>query len=138
MFWPNITYADRSFAGKVAWIADIIDEGTRTLKIRVEMDNKDRLLKSGMFAKIALGVETKRNAITVPPSAIQTQNGESIVFVAEGGGRFERREVTLGTRAAFKQEILSGLQAGEKVVTSGSFILKSELEKAGFEAGHAH
>lgn len=131
-------YADRSFAGKVTWIADIIDEGTRTLKIRVEVDNKDRLLKSGMFAKIALGVETKRNVITVPPSAIQTQKGETIVFVAEGGGRFERRKVELGTRSAFKQEIISGLQAGEKVVTSGSFILKSELEKAGFEAGHAH
>ena len=131
-------YADRSFAGKVTWIADIMDEHTRTLKIRVEVANRDRLLKPGMFAKIVLGVETKRNVITVPPSAIQTQKGETIVFVAEGGGRFERREVTLGTRTTFKQEVISGLQAGEKVVTSGSFILKSELEKEGFEAGHAH
>ena len=131
-------FADRSFAGKVTWIADIMDEHTRTLKIRVEVANRDRLLKPGMFAKIVLGVETKRNVITVPPSAIQTQKGETIVFVAEGGGRFERREVTLGTRTTFKQEVISGLQAGEKVVTSGSFILKSELEKEGFEAGHAH
>lgn len=131
-------YPDQSFTGKVTWIADTIDEETRTLKLRVEVDNKDRLLKPGMFAKVVLGVETKRNAITVPLSAIQRQKGEVIVFVAEGGGRFERREVSLGSRTASKVEIISGLQVGEKVVTSGSFILKSELEKAGFHAGHAH
>lgn len=131
-------YQDRLFSGKVTWIADVIEEETRTLKVRIEVDNRERLLKPGMFARITLGVGTKRSAVTIPASAVQTQKGETIVFVDQGSGQFERREIETGIHSATDVEVLEGVQEGEKVVTSGSFILKSELEKEGFEAGHAH
>lgn len=131
-------YPDRVFRGTVKWVADIIDEKTRTLKIRVEVDNSSRLLKPGMFASIAVAVEAKDDVITVPPSALQRQKDETIVFVDRGNGEFERREVKVGLRSSGEVEIIEGLAAGEKVVSDGSFILKSELEKEGFGGGHAH
>lgn len=131
-------YPDRVFRGTVKWVADIIDEKTRTLKIRVEVDNSSRLLKPGMFASIAVAVEAKDDVITVPPSALQRQKDETIVFVDRGNGEFERREVRVGLRSSGEVEIIEGLAAGEKVVSDGSFILKSELEKEGFGGGHAH
>ena len=131
-------HPDRRFAGKVTWVSDVIDEQTRTLRIRVEVDNREGLLRPGTFARIALEVATKNDVIAVPPAAIQRQGGEMIVFVDQGEGRFARREVTLGIRTPQQVEILWGVDPGERVVVEGGFLLKSELEKAGFGAGHAH
>ena len=131
-------YEGHEFTGKVTWVSDTLDEDTRTLKVRVAVDNKERLLKPGMFAQITLEVGSGQNVLTIHPSAIQRQKGESIVFVSKGDGRFERREVRPGAITGTKAEIIEGVTEGEEIVTSGSFILKSELEKEGFEAGHAH
>ena len=132
------SYPDRRFAGKVAWVSDVVEEQTRTLRIRVEVDNREGLLRPGTFARIALQVASKDGVIAIAPAAIQRQGGEMVVFVDEGEGRFTRREVTLGIRTPEQVEIVWGLDPGERVVVEGSFLLKSELEKAGFEAGHAH
>jgi membrane fusion protein, heavy metal efflux system len=129
-------YPSRVFRGDITWVADAVDEQTRTLKVRIEVDNPEGLLKPGMFASIALAVAQKSDILTIPVSALQTQGGETIVFVDEGGGRFERREVTVGIRSADAVEIVEGLLGGERVVTDGSFILKSELEKEGFGGDH--
>ncbi|MEL0108394.1 MAG: efflux RND transporter periplasmic adaptor subunit, partial [Rhodospirillaceae bacterium] len=131
-------YPKKSFQGKVTWIADAFDEKTRTMKIRIEVENTARLLKPGMFARVALAIEQIDGVLTVSPLAIQRQGGEAIVFVDEGGGRFERREVEIGRRSLSAIEIRKGLKRGERVVTAGSFILRSELEKEGFGGGHAH
>jgi membrane fusion protein, heavy metal efflux system len=129
-------YPGRVFGGDITWIADAVDEQTRTLKVRVEVDNPDGLLKPGMFASVTLAVSQRSDILTIPLSALQTQGGETIVFVDEGGGRFERREVQVGIRSADAVEIIDGLLGGERVVTNGSFILKSELEKEGFGGDH--
>ena len=131
-------YPGSRFQGQITWIAATIDEGTRTLKARIEVANSDGRLKPGMFARVTLNVETRRNVIVIPLSALQRQKDETIVFVDEGGGRFERREVKIGIRSATSAEILDGLKVGENIVTQGGFTLKSEIEKAGFHAGHAH
>jgi membrane fusion protein, heavy metal efflux system len=129
-------YPGRVFGGDITWIADAVDEQTRTLKVRVEVDNPDGFFKPGMFASIALAVAKKSDILTIPAAAIQIQAGEAIVFVDEGGGRYERREVRVGIRSQGTVEIIDGLLGGERVVTSGSFILKSELEKEGFGGDH--
>lgn len=131
-------YPGRTFPGTVTWVSATIDEKTRALPIRVEVDNGERLLKPGLFARVAVGVGVKKSTLVVPPSAIQTQKGETIVFVDEGGGRFTRREVVLGLRSATAVEVAWGVDEDERIVTTGAFLLKSELEKAGFEAGHGH
>lgn len=132
------SHPGRSFRGTVTWIADTLDEKTRTLQVRVEVENEHRLLKPGMFARLAIAVEAKSGIVTLPPSSIQRQKEEFIVFVNVGGGQFERREVELGAHSSDAIEIRNGVRPGEEVVTAGSFILKSELEKEGFEAGHGH
>lgn len=131
-------YPDQIFRGRITWVADTLDERTRTLKARVEVDNQDRRLKPGMFVQVDAIVGAREGVLKVPPEAVRRQGGEVIVFVDEGKGRFERREITLGVSSKSGSEVRSGLKPGERVVTSGSFILKSELEKEGFGGGHGH
>lgn len=125
-------HPDRVFEGPVTWVAAVLDEKTRTMQARIEIDNKDGHLKPGSFATAVLKIVTNPNGLSVPPAAIQRQKSETIVFVQAGEGGFKRRAVKLGEKSRDAVEIVAGLAAGETVVTSGSFILKSELEKASF------
>ena len=131
-------YPGREFEGQVTWISDLVDEKTRTLKLRIEVDNKDRALRPGSFARVKLSTAPLHEVVAVPVDAVQRQKSESIVFVDEGNGLFKRREVAVGARSRETVEILFGREPGERVVTNGAFTLKSELGKAGFEAGHGH
>ncbi|PKU26375.1 efflux RND transporter periplasmic adaptor subunit [Telmatospirillum siberiense] len=124
-------YAGRSFEGRVAWVADLLDEKTRTLKIRIELDNKEKLLKPGSFAQVVLTSAGKETLI-VPNSAVQRQKAERIVFVETSKGVFLRREVKVGASSRLSAEIIDGLSDGERVVSNGAFALKSELEKSAF------
>jgi cobalt-zinc-cadmium efflux system membrane fusion protein len=125
-------YPGREFKGQVTWIADLVDEKTRTLKVRVEVDNKDRAVRPGSFARVSINTASQGEVLTVPAPAVQRQKSENIVFVSAGAGLFKRREVSVGARSRDMVEILSGLEAGDQVVVQGAFTLKSELEKAGF------
>ncbi|RLB52058.1 MAG: hypothetical protein DRI90_22495 [Deltaproteobacteria bacterium] len=131
-------YPSKTWTGTLSYVASTLDETTRTLEIRMELDNDDGALKPGMFARLTLASDAKKDALTVPVAAVQTHGGETIVFFDQGGGRFERREVELGIVSPAAVEVVGGLDETDKVVTQGSFILKSELEKESFEAGHAH
>src|SRR5262249_13445730 len=110
-------YPDREFEGRVTWIANLVDEKTRTLKVRIEVDNADRALRPGSFARVRLATSS-REMLAVPAEAVQRQKAETIVFVDAGDGLFKRREVTVGARSRDAVEILSGLEVGEKVVSS--------------------
>lgn len=125
-------YPDRKFEGKITWVSEVIDEKTRTLRARVEIDNRERLLRPGSFARVSLRTESQNNGISVPAPAVQRQKSENIVFIDGGDGLYKRREVKIGTRSPETVEVTGGLAPGEAVVTSGSFMLKSELEKSGF------
>lgn len=123
--------------GTVDWVGDIVDERTRTQLVRIEVDNAGGRLKPGMFVTATVFTEVKPGVLAVPATAIQRQKDEAIVFVATGEGRFERREVTLGLRDPQVVEVTGGVNEGDRVVTQGSFTLKSELEKSGF-GGDSH
>lgn len=125
-------YPDRKFEGRITWISEVLDEKTRTLKIRVELDNRERLLKPGSFAHVYLKTVIREDGVAVPPAAVQRQKAEFIVFVDVGNGVYKRREVKIGARSATAIEVIEGLKPGEAVVTDGSFALKSELEKSAF------
>lgn len=131
-------YPDRKFRGRVTWVADTVDERTRTLKVRIEVDNGDRKLKPGMFIRADVVFGGRDKILMIPATAVRRQGGETIVFIDEGGGRFERRDVALGVGSNGVVEVRSGLKPGERVVAAGSFTLKSELEKEGFGGGHGH
>ncbi|MEQ9641428.1 MAG: efflux RND transporter periplasmic adaptor subunit [Alphaproteobacteria bacterium] len=131
-------YPDRKFEGKVTWLSAVVEEASRTLRARIEVPNEDRALRPGMFITAEVVVDQRTASTAVPTSAIRRADGRSIVFVQETPGIFEKREVQLGLLSGSNVEILKGVKSGEIVVTDGSFILKSEAEKSGFEAGHGH
>jgi len=125
-------YPDREFTGQVTWIADAIDQKTRTLQIRLEVSNDMRRLKANMFSTVNLMVGQRRNVLIVPSRALQREPGDTFVFVEMDKGRYERRSVQTGVRSGKSVEIKSGLAEGDRVVTEGAFTLKSELEKGAF------
>ncbi|RUP07806.1 MAG: efflux RND transporter periplasmic adaptor subunit [Hyphomicrobium sp.] len=125
-------YPQRTFEGTITWVSQVLDEKTRTLAVRVELDNQERLLKPGSFARVLVLVPEKSTSLSVPPAAVQRQDKDQIVFVDEGSGVYKRRVVKTALQAPGAIEIVQGLKAGERVVTEGSFVLKSELEKSNF------
>lgn len=130
-------YPGREFPGKITVISDLIDEKLRTVKIRVEVDNEQGLLKPNMYiqGKIENRGERK-NILAIPEKAIQNLEGEKAVFVLEKEDIFVVRHVTLGNRVGNNRIITNGLEEGDTIVTSGAFYLKAEISKATF--GHAH
>jgi RND family efflux transporter MFP subunit len=120
---------DRQLRGRVAYLYPTVDEKTRTARVRIEIQNPGYLLKPGMFATVELRAELEPSALLVPDMAILRSGEENTVFVALDGGKFDPRTVTLGPRAADDMyQVLSGLSEGERVVTSGQFMLDSESQ----------
>lgn len=130
------TYPDRVFKGRVTYISDVIDPETRTAKVRCVVANNDGALKLDMFAKVSIPTTEKKEALSVPEAAIQQIDGRPVVFVRQSETRFVRRSVDVGSTAGGLVEIRSGLKAGEDVVGSGSFYLKTALLRE--RVGDAH
>lgn len=120
-------YPDQTFAGRVTYVADIIDPQTRTAKARVVVANPGAALKLDMFARVAIPTAEQREGLLVPLAAVQTIDNQSVVFVQQSAKRFVRRDVELGLTAGDLVEIRSGVQAGDTVVGAGSFYLKTAL-----------
>jgi len=122
-------YPDERFPGTISFIADVVNPTTRRITVRSTVPNADGRLKPEMFATVALGESEPRPMVVVPQAAVQTVEGRQVVFIAEPAGRFRPRSVTLGADVDGLVEVQSGLAGGERVVTTGSFVLKSELLK---------
>jgi len=116
----------RIFEGEVSFIYPYLVSKTRTVRVRLEFDNKDLVLKPGMFANIVLETDTQLDSIVIPSEAIVRSGSREQVFVVKGEGKFEPKEVTLGLSSAGFTQILEGLEAGEQVVTSALFLIDSE------------
>jgi cobalt-zinc-cadmium efflux system membrane fusion protein len=128
--WP-----ERAFDAKVAFVGDAVNPKTRRVTVRCQVPNPDGLLKPEMYARVALGESAPRAMVVVPEASIQEMDGRPYVFVAGEKGRFEKREVALGASREGLVEVRSGVAAGEKVATQGSFLLKSQLLSASAPAG---
>ena len=124
------SYPGEIFAGKVAYIGDVLDPQNRAVSLRVEVPNPNRRLKPGMFAtaEVVTGA-TSAKGIVIPSSAIQKIEGKPLAFVQQSDGSFAKRDLDLGKEMSGRVEVKSGLTEGEQVVTEGSFTLKSELLK---------
>ncbi len=127
------TYPMENFSGRVAYISDVLDPQTRTARVRCEVDNRDMRLKTDMFANIELPTKFSKQALAVPSSALQDVEGKNVVFVQIAPTKFEARQIEKGVSINGNTEIVSGVSAGERVVTQGAFHLKSIL--AGGELG---
>lgn len=128
-------YPKDVFTGRITYISPRVDENTRTVKIRVDVDNPRGLLKFGMFITGRIRV-AERWVQAVPEISLQEVEGKTSVFTVEEDGAFKPHPVQLGERAGGYVEIVSGIEPDERVVSQGSFVLKAELAKG--EAAHEH
>lgn len=120
---------DREFRGRVTYIYPNVDEKTRTAQVRMEFHNPGYFLKPGMFATAQVMSELEPSALLVPDMAILRSGEKATVFVALDGGKFDPRTVTLGPQAEGDMyQVLTGLNEGERIVTSGQFMLDSESQ----------
>lgn len=106
-----------------------VEEQTRTATARIVLPNPDGFLRPGMFVEVSFASQLADDAVLVPDMAVLRSGERNTVFVALDGGFFEPREVTIGARSegGFYQ-VLAGLRVGERVVTSGQFMLDSESQ----------
>lgn len=122
-------YPHAIFPGTITYIGDVLDPATRTMRLRVTVPNADRLLKPEMFATVRVYAASTPNALTVPLEAVQNGPTGKMVFVRRGANEFEVRTVKVGSEQGEVVTVLDGVSDGEQVVTKGSFVLKSELER---------
>jgi membrane fusion protein, heavy metal efflux system len=122
-------YPGERFTGRVNYVSDVIDPMTRTAKVRVSVPNPSGRLKPEMFASITLGVGASSPALTVPASAVFTENGRSWVYVSTEPGHFARRSIEVDQDEGADRRVLNGLRAGDHVVTAGALLLREEEAK---------
>jgi membrane fusion protein, copper/silver efflux system len=113
------------FAGVVGLIYPTVDAATRTLRLRIELDNRGLALRPGMYGKVAIRLEPAAG-VTIPSEALADTGEHQYVFLARAGGRFEPRLVRTGARAGDRVQILEGLAPGDVVVSTASFLIDSE------------
>jgi hypothetical protein len=132
-------FPTRTFAGKVAWISPVMDEKTRTAKVRLEFPNRDFILKPEMYANVEIDIDAGRK-LAVPDEAVLDSGLRKVVFLDKGAGRFAPAEVKLGGKYDNYYEVLAGVSPGERIIASASFLLDSEsrlTEAMGAMAGMA-
>ena len=123
------SYPGKVFRGKVSYIDPRVDPQARTAQARIEVANPGQILKLGMFVDVALSTSGTSSAIAIPKSALQTVGDKTVAFVSLGNGAFQMRRVEIGQDTGEFVQITSGLNAGEKVVTTGSFFLRAEMAR---------
>lgn len=118
--WPG-----RTWEGKVAHVGDVVDPQSRTVKVRIEVQNPDQKLKPEMFARVSLRGAPAEASLAVPSQAVLSDGAASAVVVALGDGRFERRTIEAGPERDGRVRVLSGLSPGERVVVDGAIYLSA-------------
>ncbi|MBI4860419.1 MAG: efflux RND transporter periplasmic adaptor subunit, partial [Candidatus Riflebacteria bacterium] len=118
-------FAKKTLQATVSEVLPVFDATSRTLKVRLELDNPGYLLRPDMFVDVEFAL-TLPPALTVPADAVLDSGLKCTVFVDRGNGFFEPRRVETGWRLSDRMEITSGLKPGEKIVVSGNFLLDSE------------
>lgn len=115
----------RTYDAKVSYVYPYLDPQTRTAQVRLELANEDLDLRPGMYANVTLGADLGPR-VQVPSAAIVYTGPRRLVFVDLGQGRFRPQEVSVGVASNGMYEVLSGLQPGDVVATSGVFLIAAE------------
>lgn len=124
--------ADQSIKGKLIFVSDTVKPDTRTVTVRMDVENVDRLLKPGMLASMLIR-GAAHNRVMVPVAAVVREDNRDYVFVQLDDKRFQLRQVKLGQESAGVAPVLEGLAEGEKIVTDGAFHLNNERRRKELE-----
>ncbi|MCF6406498.1 efflux RND transporter periplasmic adaptor subunit [Chitinophaga filiformis] len=118
------SFPDNTYNGKVEDIADVIDDVTRMIKLRIRLNTPDNDIRAGMFASVTFPVHGDSNGINISRDALVTADGQSYVFVRTAPNTFTRREIRTGQQIGDRLAVYSGLKNGEYVVVKGVMQLK--------------
>jgi RND family efflux transporter MFP subunit len=124
----------KSFSARIDYLQPEVDPITRTLKVRLNMNNPGVMLKPDMYGDVEFRVNIP-STLTVPADAVLNAGERQTVFVDRGNGFFEPRQVKTGEREGDRIQILSGLTGGERIVVSGNFLIDSESQMKAAASG---
>jgi Cu(I)/Ag(I) efflux system membrane fusion protein len=120
------SYPDKTFTGKVALVYPHLNPSTRTVRVRIELPNRDMLLLPDMYVQMEIETGNSKPVLTVPDDAVIDSGDRRLVIIDKGEGRFEPRPVEVGRRGAGYVEIRDGIAEGDIVVTSANFLIDAE------------
>lgn len=120
----------KNWQGKVDYVYPTLNTKTRTVKVRLRFDNENEALKPNMFAQVVIHAESEQNSLLIPREAVIRSGSSERVVLALGEGRFKSINVEVGRYDETSAEILAGLDAGDKIVSSAQFLLDSESSKS--------
>ncbi len=130
------SYPGETFNAKINFVDPVFDASSRTLQVRIDVSNRDYKLKPDMYVKVKINTFYSQN-LAVPKNAVIRTGEKDIVYVEKEPGVYVPRKVKIGYEQDGYYEILSGLKEGEKVVSSGGFLIDSESQiEAGINSGH--
>ncbi|AUC81467.1 efflux RND transporter periplasmic adaptor subunit [Lacinutrix sp. Bg11-31] len=128
-------YANKEFKGKVDFIDPVLDVRTRTVKLRVVLNNKEEIFKPGLFVegKINGITSSKEQVLTIPSTAVLWTGKRSVVYIKTDSTQpiFEMREITLGNKIGDNYQVLEGLNNGDEIVTNGTFTVDAAAQLQG-------
>ncbi len=130
-------FPNRTFTGRISYVGDVVDDATRTVKARVTIDNRNGLLKPGMFATVSIepGKDNEgEKVVAMPEESILIEGTSRYAFIRINENTFRKQELTVGRVLGKKREILEGLKDGDLLVTKGAFAVKSEYKKDALRA----
>lgn len=122
-------YPGVNFPAAIAFIGDVVDPNTRTIKVRAWVNNEAHKLKPEMFARLNIEVGGGTQFLAIPKEAVLEVEGKQVVYVAEAEGRYVKREVKVSTASGDQVRVLEGLKPGERIVTKGAVLLKGQEAK---------
>jgi cobalt-zinc-cadmium efflux system membrane fusion protein len=122
-------YPDGSFPATVATIGDVVDQTSRTIKLRAWVNNKDHRLKPEMFARLHIQVGESTPLLMIPREAVLEVDGKQFVYIAEGPDQYVKREVKVSTISPDHVRVLEGLTSGQRIVIKGAVLIKGQEVK---------
>lgn len=125
--------SSQRFSGKITNLGQQFDPETRTMEVRIALDNPRNVLRPEMLANAAIPRGPAGPTLSIPSDAVQELDNANVVFVLTSPGHFAIRQVRTGETSAGRTPVLEGIQPGEKVVVRGSFLLRSQLLKSAIE-----
>ncbi len=122
-----MAFPGRSFEGKVEFIYPSLSAETRTARVRIVIPNPDQVLRAAMYASVEIATPAAGGAVlAIPASSVIDSGARQVVLIDRGEGRFEPRTVRIGAQGGDWVEVVEGVKADEKVVTSANFLIDAE------------
>jgi len=127
---------EETHSGRITWVGTEVDEKTRTTKVRVELPNRDGVLRANQFGRARIELGAPHKALTVPKAAVQRYENADMVFLKQKQGVYRPQRIKTKPLGRGKSlEVTWGLKPGQEVVTAGAFLLKTEIMKGSIGAG---